>query len=235
MIEGVTGFGQFSKRKGVMRHTHKFGSNNSLGVTPQSIWSVGGLYPWASLDTASLLYIASDDTNDAGSSVAISGLDENWAPLTESVTLAGSPAQATTTNTFKRVFRLEFSNGNTGEITAKVTSYAGVTVAAIEALKSQSLMAIYSVPEGHSAYFMNYTIGTGKGDDASVDLFFRQNGQPFRIKDEAKVYQTSFTMSFPIPLVLGPKTDIDLRAVTTNAGGGACNANFDILLYKYDK
>ena len=77
---------------------------------------------------------------------------------------------------------------------------------------------------------MNYSASTGKGDDASVDLFVRDpaiNG--FRLKSETKVYQSSFRQEFTMPLVLPEKSDIDFRATTTNANSD-CILNFDVVI-----
>jgi len=89
---------------------------------------------------------------------------------------------------------------------------------------------VYTIPRQKTGFLMNYTASTGKGDDASVDLFIRDpaiNG--FRLKSETKVYQSSFRQEFTIPLVLQEKSDIDFRATTTSANSD-CILNFDVVL-----
>ena len=42
----------------------KFGANFDVSSNsdPESVWSAGGLYPWAALDAAETLYLISTDT-----------------------------------------------------------------------------------------------------------------------------------------------------------------------------
>lgn len=209
-------------------YIHKFGSNLALAGTPESVWSAGGLYPWSSLQTAQTLYVLSTEGEDTAS-LEIQGLDANYDPLVETVTLTGVTA-VTTENQFLRVFRMKYLQTNAGTITARVTSGTGTIVAQVDAGSAQTLMAVYTVPRQKTGFLMNYTASTGKGDDASISLFVRDpaiNG--FRVKSETKVYQSSFRQEFTIPLVIPEKSDIDFRATTTNANSD-CIINFDVVL-----
>ena len=209
-------------------YIHKFGSNLALTGTPESIWSAGGLYPWSSLTAAQPLFVLSTDGGDTGT-LTIQGLDANYDSLEETITLTGLTA-VTTINPFLRVFRMQYSDENAGTITARVGSGTGTIVAQVDAGLAQTLMAVYTIPRQKTGFLMNYTASTGKGDDASVDLFVRDpaiNG--FRLKSETKVYQSSFRQEFTIPLVLPEKSDIDFRATTTSANSD-CILNFDVVL-----
>ncbi|MEK9895203.1 MAG: hypothetical protein VW518_02080 [Burkholderiaceae bacterium] len=209
-------------------YIHKFGSNLALAGTPESVWSAGGLYPWSSLASAQTLYVLSTDGGDTGT-LTIQGLDSNYDPLTETVTLTGVTA-VTTTNQFLRVFRMEYSATNAGTITARVTNGTGTIVAQVDIGAAQTLMAVYTIPRQKTGFLMNYTASTGKGDDASVDLYIRDpaiNG--FRLKSQTKIYQSSFRQEFTVPLVLQEKSDIDFRATTTNANSD-CIINFDVVI-----
>lgn len=219
-------------------HIHKFGSNPALGGSSETIWSAGGLYPWSAFNTAQTLYVASDDAGDTGT-VTIQGLDDNWTLITETVSLAGSPPQATTSNTFKRVFRMQYTDGayaqNAGDITARTVSYAGTVVAQIDADKAQTLMAIYTIPDNYVGYLINYTVGVGKNDDAFLSLYTKHNGsESFSIKSELNVYQNTITQSFAVPLRMRARTDIDFRATgaTTHS---SCTVNFDVVLRKIER
>lgn len=232
---GISVSHDFFRRKGAVTNVHKFGSNSGLNnATFESLCSQGGLYPWSALDNPETLYVSSTVAGDNGS-VEIQGLDANYNLLTETVSINGDPSQVTTTNTFRRVFRMKYSDTNTGVITARTVSHAGTVVGQIDAGKAQSLMAIYTIPAGYNGYLINYTLGTGKNDDASLEVYFRSFGGSFQIKNQGQVFQSSFTQEFPIPLELGEKSDIDMRAITTNAGGGSCFVNFDLLLYKWNR
>jgi hypothetical protein len=207
-------------------YVHKFGSNFNLDATSQSIWSAGGLYPWSALSSAVPLYV-STDAADTGS-VTIEGLDENYAELKETVPVA---TPTTTINSFLRVFRMRYSDTteNVGTITAKTTDVNGTVVAQIDPGAGQTLMAIYTVPSGKIGYFLQYTVGTGKGDDAEVKLFTRGPNDSFAIKSETKSFQTTISQEFGLPFILPEKSDIDFRGETTTPNSD-CIVNFDVVI-----
>ena len=211
-------------------HIHKFGSNLALAGTSESIWSAGGLYPWASLATAQTIYAISTEAADTGT-LEIQGLDENYALQTTTVTLTGLTAVDTGATTFLRIFRMQYTGSNAGTITARVTSGTGTVVAQIDPEVAQTLMAVYTVPAQTTAFMLAYTVGTGKGDDAHLKMFARELGGAFQIKNEMKSYQSTTTQNFQIPLRFEEKTDIDFRATTSNANSD-CIVNFDLVLVK---
>jgi len=211
-------------------HIHKFGSNLALAGASESIWSAGGLYPWASFATAQTIYAISTEAADTGT-LEIQGLDENYALQTTTVTLTGLTAVDTGATTFLRIFRMQYTGSNAGTITARVTSGTGTVVAQIDPEVAQTLMAVYTVPAQTTAFMLAYTVGTGKGDDAHLKMFARELGGAFQIKNEMKSYQSTITREFPIPLRFEEKTDIDFRATTSNANSD-CIVNFDLVLVK---
>lgn len=226
-ILGVSGISSFRGRLDGWEHIHKFGSNPAIGTAAESVWSGGGLYPWPS--GAATLIVQSDDTGDVGT-VNIKGLDADYNELEETVTLpGGSPNNVLTTGLFLRVFRVTFTGAanNAGTI---VINHTATNIAQIDPGKNQTLMAVYTIPAGNHAWLLNYAVSVGKNDDAVVELYTRQPGQPFRIQSELGVFQNSLIKEFPVPLKLAPKTDIDLRATTTNSGAGhTVIATFDVI------
>lgn len=228
---GIQGLSQIQNRVdgGKWSHIHKFGSNPALSGSEETIWSAGGLYPWADLAVPQILFVSSAGANDDGT-VTIQGLDQDWALVEETVSLAGSPSQITTINTFRRVFRALYTGGpNVDVITIRTLSHAGTIVAQIDAGKSQTLMSVYTIPAGHIGYLVGYTSGVGKLDNADVFLYVGTQGQNFRIKSEMSVYQSVQHQPFTIPLQFGEKTDIDFRAKGTT-GNSICTLNYDLVL-----
>src|SRR6056300_1546949 len=94
--------GQFAD----ISHIHKFGavpamSQNQTGT----IWDVNDTnYPFSAFTTAGTLSVPAVDASDDGISLTIVGLDENYDPQSETVSVS-STAATTTTNSFIRVFR----------------------------------------------------------------------------------------------------------------------------------
>jgi len=112
---------------------HKFGSNPNLTAGNQTIWTQGGMYPWAALDgDAQTLYIVSTSASDLDT-IEIFGLDNNWELQTDTVTMTGQTAVATNVP-FKRIYRMIYDHTaqNVGTITARTVSGAGTVVAHID-------------------------------------------------------------------------------------------------------
>ena len=210
----------------------KFGANFSINTStdPESIWSAGGLYPWSALDAPETLYLISTDTGDTDT-VLLEGLDANYLPLIESVQMAGQTAVATV-NQFKRIYRIEYNHGtiNAGTVTARTVSGTGVVVAQVDPTLAQTLMAVYTVPAGFTAYLTNLDFSVNKGKDAQCRLYAREFSRSFRIKHLTEVYENSYRYNFTVPLRLTEKTDIDLIVYEVENANTRVSCNFDIIL-----
>lgn len=220
--------------KGVS-HVHKFGAAPEMSNgTTGSVWDVSEtLYPWSAFNSgASVLTIDCASTDEVGGQVSIQGLDANYELQTEVVDLTTQNGN-TTENTFIRVFRAYYIDQtaltNTGNINIKV----GVTtVARITAGKGQTLMAIYTVPAGHTAYLQKGSCGTVSTDSVSGDMMVRYFGQNnFRI---GHAFETTgqYTYDFPVPLAIPEKSDIDVRISLIVGNNIRVSAAFDMILIK---
>jgi len=214
---------------------HKFGANFDIdnNSVPETVWSAGGLYPWGSLATAQSLYVLSDDAADT-EEVEIQGLDASYNAITETVTLTGTVAVQTDA-LFLRVYRMLYNHGGTNEgtITARTVSSTGTVVAQIDEGLAQTLMAVYTVPAGYTAYIGNIDASVQKNKDAQVQLFVRAAPtRSFRIKHMAEVYESQYRYEFHYPLRIDEKGDIDVRTAEVEANNTRVTSNFDILLVK---
>jgi hypothetical protein len=206
---------------------HKFGQNLFLSATSQSVWTEGGVYPWSEFDSGAVTLYAISDNGDTGI-LCVKGLDNNFDYQEEEITLTSTTA-VTLTKQFRRVSRLEYvDTANLGKITVRTGSGTGTVVGSIEPGKNQSLMAVYTVPANTRGYLAAYTVGTGKNDDALVELRTRTFGETFKIKSETKVYQNTHQQMMVVPVFLAPKTDIDFYATTTTANSDVI-VNFDLI------
>jgi len=209
---------------------HKFGVNFDIDNSsePETVWSAGGLYPWSSLSSAQTLYVLSTDAGDT-MDVEIQGLDADYELQTETVTLTGTTA-VTTTNTFLRVFRMSANANNDGDITARVTSASGTIVAQIDTDYAQTLMAVYTVPAGKTAYLTTLDTSVQKNKDAQIRLFQRPTGEAFRITHMAETFESSYRYDFTTPLKFPEKTDLEVRASEVESNNTRVTANFDLVL-----
>ena len=210
---------------------HKFGANFDIGqaTDPESVWTGGGLYPWASLSSAQTIYCLSSSGSDTAV-LNIEGLDANYNELTESVTLTGTSA-VTTTNAFLRVFRMTYDADNAGDITARTVSASGAIVAQIDTGYAQTLMAVYTIPAGFTGYLVALDATIDSNKNAQLLMYHRLFGKPFRI---AHIGETSghYRYDFHAPLRIPEKTDIDIRIDNVSGNDSRVTANFDIVLIR---
>ena len=216
---------------------HKFGavpemSNNTSGT----IWDVNDtFYPWSSWSTVSTVLVDRANTADANKQVRIEGLDQNYNLISDTVTLTNATNNAST-NSFIRIYRAYIvgsTTENVGDIDIRVSS---TVVARINAGKGQTLMAVYTVPAGHTAYLMKGVATCEANADFSGDMYIRYFGSDaFRIGHAFEVSGSGgeYLYEFTVPIVIPEKSDIDIRA-TTRSNNARATAAFDIILVEND-
>ena len=211
---------------------HKFGANFDIdqNTDPESVWTGGGLYPWSAFATAQTIYCISTSASDTAV-LTIEGLDANYNEQTETVTLTGTTAVATS-NTFIRVFRMFYEDGaNVGTITARVTSGTGTIVAQIDVGYAQTLMAVYTVPAGYTGYLVALDATIDGTKTCQMLMYHRLVGKPFRIAHVAES-DGHYRYDFTAPLTVPEKTDIDIRIDQVSGNDARVTANFDLVLIR---
>ena len=219
---------------------HKFGAVPAMSQdTNGTIWDENDtIYPWSTIDSNGVLtvsVVAPNNENNArtthdGDSVEIQGLDSNYELQTETVIISGS--SATTTNSFKRVFRAIFTDSfepNSERILIK----SGTTIVAkiLEGI-GQTLMSIYTIPAGKTGYLMRLDVTAQGTATGSFKLFARPGGVgAFQVKHVAEVNGVggAYQLEYPVPQSFPEKTDIDAR-MHTFSNNGRYTCTFDILL-----
>lgn len=216
-----------------LSHVHKFGavpamSQNNSGT----IWDVNDTeYPWSSFDSAGTLSVPAVNASDNGKTIRIEGLDANYHAVSEDVTVSSSEATSTTIS-FIRVYRAFLTNGSAANVANINVQKGGTTVLRITAGKSQSLMAIYTVPAGHTAYILKGTATCQDGADATGDMFVRYSGESaFRAGHSFEVCGDGgqYVYDFGVPLRIPEKSDIDIRA-SVRSNNARLTAAFDMIL-----
>ena len=216
---------------------HKFGSTPAMSInTEGSVWDINdSYYNWTALDTANNLSIVCSNASDvgAGHSLVIEGLDANKDLQTETVSLSAQTG-ISTTNTFKRVNRAYFIDGsdqtNLGKIT--ILNGANAPVARINATEGQTLMAVYSVPNNHTAYIKKGKMSIQSGGDATGRMMVRYDGQNnFRISHIFEVAGDggAYEYEFATPFAISANSDIDVRA-RVRSNNSRVTAAFDLIL-----
>ena len=216
-------------------HVHKFGAVPAMSVnTSGTIWDVNDtLYPWSAFASAGTLALTRADAGDADKVVTVVGLDASYNQISEDVTLTDASGN-TTTQSFIRVYRAYMTTGsNVGNVSI---IRGATTVARINAGKSQTLMAVYTVPAGHSAYLLQGAASCQANADATGDMFIRYFGQEsFRVGHSFELSGAGgqYLYPFMVPIRIPQKSDIDIRALV-RSNNARVTAAFDILLDKDD-
>lgn len=225
----------------------KFGFNPDVDDSLETVWAEGGLYSY--LSAATVLKISSSSANDTSAgtgarTVQLYGLDADYNEINETVTLNGQTA-VNTTNEFLRINRIVVRSAGSGGQNAGVV-YAGTgTVtsgvpankyATVAAGDNQSLMALWTVPAGHTAYLLqkDLTVATSQNNKyATVHLVARPLGEVFQTKDKHVMDNNTLHQKYDIPLKFVEKTDLEVRCIGDSAGADiAISAGLDIVYIK---
>ena len=214
--------------KGVS-HINKFGATDG-DVTAGTIWdgnAAAVTYPYPA---NSVVAITSDaaDSGDNGKAVLVEGLDASFHAVSETINVA-----STGSTVFSRIFRARMVDTNND---ADVSLTMGGTEAArIIEDKSQTLMAVYTVPAGKTAYLIKAQMGSDKAStNASLKyaLMARDtdDGNVFQIKGISYAAGgQNVVVEYPVPLKFEEKTDIRVDVLAPN-GGQTCSATLDLIL-----
>lgn len=215
---------------------HKFGAVPSMSVSATgTVWDINdNIYPWDALDPATNIHIT-NNIADAGLQVVIEGLDADFQPLSETITLTGVDTAGV--EVFCRINRAFVINGtNTNNIDIHAGAGNGTIVARISATLGQTLMAVYTIPAGYTGYLYNIALSIGGTGDASAFLKIRDFGQNnFRVKHTFEVTGAGGPMlyDFAFPLVITEKSDVDVRA-SVRSNNTRATSSFELLLVAND-
>jgi len=205
---------------------NKFGYRESIPSSYQTIWDGTADYAYAAAGT--ILAVADNTASDDNGTVEVQGLDQNYALVTETLTIGG----AASSNQFLRVFRARMITVNTGTTNVDEVRIKRATtdLAIILAGAGQTLMSLYTIPAGKTGYLIRLQGNVDANNDALFRLISRPlNGSfSFNVKGQFGVFASGFTIDYPIPLVFTEKTDLQVVAKSQNNVGGG--ASFDLIL-----
>ena len=204
-------------------HINKFGYSDNISSL-STIWDGSNIYTYSS--SAGAVTATSSSSDDDGAVVEIQGLDADYNLTTYDLTLGSTGA----TNLI-RIFRVRLKTPATGETTnvgAISVNIGGALRAKILAGNGQTLMAVYTVPAGKTAYLLNLTMSVDKNVDVIYKLFARPFGGVFNLKGQFGTFGTPLDHHYPVPLKFEEKTDIEIQANAGNTSGGG--ATFDLVL-----
>lgn len=225
---------------------NKFGASSSVadGVA-EEIWDGATAYTWPTTASITHIWSAVDSATTRGVVVEVQGLDASWALVVQNVTTdaADSTTEVALTTPLIRVFRMKVLDASAMDQilrvgpTGKATHQAQIGIG-----NNQTLMAIYTVPLGKTAYITNYyaSIIGEAGPPATIPdyVLFRlwnrdnTNGYAPQLKHElgmVLVGNSQISHEYDPYLSIPEKTDIWLEA-TPDGDDAYVSAGFDIYL-----
>jgi hypothetical protein len=227
----------------------QFGANTNIQTTTTTVWA-GTTSNYVYPSSAATLTVSSSSANDAAAgtgarTVLVTGLDANYAEVSETITLTGTTA-VTTTNSYLRINEFTVLTAGSGATAAgtlyvgagTVTSGVPATIYSLISLGyNTSAQAVWTVPAGYTGYLTSCTWTAG---NTTANLLItgailsRTTTGVFIIESTCKFnVGTSFDRHFDTPVPFAEKTDIEMRLGSSTAGS-AGTGEFHIIYIKND-
>jgi hypothetical protein len=185
-----------------------FGFNTTIGTEFIAAWenNVDYVYPSTSLQMTAV----SSNTSDTAVTILISGLDENYNRISNTVTLNGS--SNVSIGSFYRINDVITLSGNAlGNVTI---ANSGTTYAKVNAGLGKNQASIFTVPAGHEFYLYRIDAFCATASLNNRHLFFRNfirqsNGTILRVAETSFLEQMNIQRR--IPFRYTEKSDIQLQ------------------------
>lgn len=217
----------------------KFGRNDTMasGVR-EDVWDGSSIYTWPA--TADITHIKAAASGDEGLNIEIQGLDTDYALVTQEKALDGTDSSTLVAldTALRRVFRKKVKDSTDATNDIECYNSAGTTLySRISTPFNQTLMALYTVPAGKTAYLTRYYCMVNKKVNASVEveLYVRPFGEVFQLKHNGVIasggdahWDFNFFPHSP-PMKIEEKSDIKLTGIASAAGVDS-SAGFDLIL-----
>ena len=211
-----------------------YGNNPDVQNVEETVWYQGGAYPYPA--SATVMKVSSDDAA-ATCQVMINGLDANYLPINELVTLTGQTAVNTTKSYLRIQNAYVIANPTAQNIyigTGTVT--AGVPATVYERIfdgHNRTESGRYTVPAGRTFYLTHGTVSHGSDSlnaFITARLIYRLFGLPFQTAATVNLNNRFIDFWFDFPLALPEKTDLETRAICSKQQINAVSTSFEGLL-----
>jgi hypothetical protein len=200
-----------------------FGYQSAVGNTKIPVWENATTYTY--ITSASTLTLASSSaSDDTLANILINGLDANFKPISETLTLNGVTG-VTTINSYFRVNSLLMVSPGTGQTTNVGTitlKQSSNIVAQINAGVGKSQSTIYTVPAGYSFYLDFAEVNTSNSYTSSNIVTYSVQAINNNTGVKLQVLQQPFVSIYTAnrssdPYLYSEKTDVQWQLVTSTA------------------
>jgi hypothetical protein len=205
-----------------------FGFNVAVGTSFETLWNDGGNYVFPT--EAKAMTAVSSSVLDT-MQVLINGLDINYQPVTQIVTLTGTSPVSIPESIYRINSAVILSGSNVGNITI---ASGGVTYGYIGAGLGTTQACIYTVPEGHKLYLFRIDVNSATVTGSKY-LTFRNvvqspNGRMLRVA-EATFATSQVSYDRQVPFMIDEKTDFLFEA-KSSSGSNEVSIFVEAVLYK---
>lgn len=211
-----------------------YGSNPEVQNVEETVWYQGGIYQYP---TSAIQMSVSSDDAAATSQVMINGLDLNYMPINEVITITGQTAVTTTLSYLRIQNAYTIADPTTQNIYIGVgTVTAGVPATVYEKIHdghNRTESGRFTVPAGRTFYISHGTIS--HGSDAAnayitARLIYRLFGMPFQSASIVNLNNNFIDFWFDYPIAMPEKSDIETRAICSKAQANGVSTSFEGLL-----
>jgi len=210
-------------------------SNTAFGPLWEGLTQSGGLYPFPA-SAAQLTIVSTSASDTSALKVQITGLDANFAPISEVIALNGT-TNVTSVNSYLRINNCTVTNGtNVGNISFKQGS---TLLAQINAGLGVTQASVYTVPAGYTLYilrsFKTANIGFTSSAWINFQTQFNNNvtGAQTIVNEQTYVQQIQVDY-VQMPRKITEKTDIQYLFKSSTGGPLIGSVNVTGVLIKND-
>jgi len=210
-----------------------YGNNPDVQTAEETIWYHGGIYTYPS--TATQMLVSSDDAT-ATCQVMINGLDADYMPINEILTITGQTAVTTTLSYLRIQNAYVLANPTAQNIYIGVgTVTAGVPATVYERIfngHNRTESVRYTVPAGRTFYITHGTISHGSDSSAFVTarLVYRLFGLPFQNAAVINLNNKFVDFWFDFPIALPEKSDVEAKGFCSKSQVNAVSASIEGIL-----
>lgn len=204
-----------------------FGYQAAVTTTPIAVWENAAAYVYPTV-AGQMTVVSTSASDDTLAKILISGLDANFAPISEVIALNGTTG-VTTVNSYLRINSMVLTsagtsqNTNVGTITAKQSSN---TVAQINIGIGKSQSTVYTVPAGYTFYLDQVEVNSSNSYTSATILTYKvqtiNNTNGVKIVALQQPFVAIYTITRPTdPFAYAEKTDIQWQLSTSTGSVAA--------------
>jgi len=205
-------------------------------ATQRTVWENGTTTAYAFPGSALTMQLVSTNAADTAT-ITITGLDANYAPITEKLVLNGTTNVPTTLQYFRVNNISVFSGSSTNPAGVVTLSNSSTVYAQINAGVGSSQMAVYTVPAGYSFFIYSVLLSSSFNGNTTNYINYRvavnqSNGVQRIILQQP--FSTSYEVHRHIPFKYSEKTDIQWQVAPSATTAAVVGVNVQGILIKDD-